>query len=384
MRSVLLGQPARRLMFVFVAVVVGLACWPLAATAAPVLLAAPSPRGSRGDRFAGVSCTDDTDCLAVGSFLTANRRREGLIEGWNGVRWTIVSDGPISGLQPVFLESISCATSGWCMAVGTGQRGKAWLPVAERWDGSRWHVTAPVALGGATANGDLSSVSCAAPGECSAVGGYLRGDGGAAIAQRWQDGKWTLAYRSKPVSHGDARLNAVSCESANSCVAVGGHTTRRAAHGTMLRWGGTRWQPVHVGLPGRSELRSVSCPDATSCLLVGSQTVGHVAPPVADQLTGGHLTTLPIAAGEGAGEFYDVSCATAIRCLALGATIPDSGQGTAQAWDGTGFKYVFGAPGSGIPPWSAASCRPSFCILAGAAGRHVLTERYDFPISPQP
>jgi hypothetical protein len=41
----------------------------------------------------------------------------------------------------------------------------------------------------------------------------------------------------------------------------------------------------------------------------------------------------------------------------------------AGSWDGSQLTLAFTAPRSGPFPWSSATCRPSFCMLVGAAGR---------------
>jgi hypothetical protein len=351
--------------------------------AASTLLPALAPGGSRGDRFADVSCADDLNCVAVGSFLTVNHKRRGLIERWDGTRWTIAFAGPLPGVQPVFLDSVSCPTSHWCMAAGTGQHGRGWRTVALLWDGSRWRVTTPIVLGGATAMGELASVSCSAPGQCEAVGSYAIGSSTVQIAERWRTGRWHLTYQTAPASHRQARLTGVSCESGAQCVAVGNQSNRRNAKAVVVRWDGTRWRQLALSLHARAELTGVSCPGAFTCLLVGATAAHGVYAPAAEQLKGARLTALPVPASSGAGSMaflYDVSCATTTRCLALGTSSPpDSTQATAETWDGSEFAYAFGGQGHGVAPWSAASCRPTFCMLAGGANNHVLTERYAFP-----
>ena len=85
---------------------------------------------------------------------------------------------------------------------------------------------------------------------CTAVGEFTDGAaGGLILAERWNGKTWTIQHTPSP-PHSNlpgaatATLNAVSCPSATTCVAVGRSDTGALAE----LWNGTTWAIQH--LPG--------------------------------------------------------------------------------------------------------------------------------------
>jgi hypothetical protein len=377
------------------AVAVGSLCpaalWPSVGLAAPpTSLPTPEPVGARNAGLGAVSCPSDTRCVAVGSYQNARHHRLGLIENWDGMRWTIVRDAALPGSQPVFLTSVSCASPRACMAVGIKEPNthlSGLQPVSERWDGTRWHV-AYIAIPRHAAINDLSSVSCSAPASCDAVGNMTRGNRSVALAEHWNGRQWAVAYAGPSVRLGSSTLHRVSCPSPASCVAVGDQRrTRRAEAPLVLHWNGTTWRMISLAISGRSDLLGVSCPNTNACLILGV-TARRRYTPIAEQLTGRQLRAVPVS-GSGPTDpnvLGSVSCTTITRCLALGsagATPRNSGQAIAATWDGNAFTTAFTARRAGVSPYWHTSCRPTFCMIVGNHAGRIQTERYDFPTPAQ-
>jgi hypothetical protein len=124
-----------------------------------------------------VSCPAAGDCSAVGIYIDSSGTTQGLLLDEIGGTWTpgVQAILPaLAGRQAAFLTSVSCAAAGSCSAVGiraytggeqalllTETRG-VWAPGVDA------ILPANAALGV-----DLSSVSCASAGDCSAVGNYI-------------------------------------------------------------------------------------------------------------------------------------------------------------------------------------------------------------------
>jgi hypothetical protein len=75
-------------------------------------------------------------------------------------------------------------------------------------------------------NAEVSSVSCAPPGNCTASGDYRDGGGRQqAFVVSEKNGVWGTAIDGPGLRHAsrDAYLSSVSCASAGSCVAVGSY-----------------------------------------------------------------------------------------------------------------------------------------------------------------
>jgi hypothetical protein len=53
-------------------------------------------------------------CMAVGDFVSPAGNRFALTEAWNGVSWRVLRSAEASG----FLETVSCTSVSFCMAVG--------------------------------------------------------------------------------------------------------------------------------------------------------------------------------------------------------------------------------------------------------------------------
>jgi hypothetical protein len=93
----------------------------------------PVPPDTDGAWFAGVSCTNNNACTAVGYF-TAFELSDGapLAESWNGTSWSLQSAQPLpSPLYNAGLAQVSCTSATACTAVGNAYG----RPLAERYTG---------------------------------------------------------------------------------------------------------------------------------------------------------------------------------------------------------------------------------------------------------
>src|SRR5260370_10435086 len=178
-------------------------------------------------------------------------------------------------------------------------------------------------------------------GFCLAVGDYFygakampsQGYRDQIIAETWSAMGWRL-LPAVNVARVD-QLDAVSCGSARSCIAVG---TSAQQYPLAERWNGTTWQVQHAALPGRigyTHLNSVSCVSASACMAVGD----YQGLPIAQTWAGstGRLRWLPRPpADNNSADLTSVSCASKTACTAVG----DSGNGLsyAEQWNGTTWR----------------------------------------------
>lgn len=150
-------------------------------------LNAPSPKPrSGGPWLAGVSCPTARFCTAVGS--------DGygvLVEHWNGSRW-VRQTAPL-GYRNAVLEGVSCLSATACMSVGEHNYHLLGV-LAERWNGKRWSLSRAPNPASSRGIAALLSVSCRSAKECIAVGaGGDFGDGvETLIAERWNGSRWHL------------------------------------------------------------------------------------------------------------------------------------------------------------------------------------------------
>jgi len=160
-------------------------------------------------------------------------------------------------------NSVSCAAAGNCSAVGdTAQTAF----VVSQVHGT-WHTAIKVH---GIPSGELASVSCASPGNCSAGGYYGASDGTQAFVVNQTDGTWGTATNVPGTSGIGDKVTTISCESAGNCSAGGDSTSDQAfvVNQTDGIWGTAT---VVRGLgTGGSLLWSVSCPPAGNCAAGGA------------------------------------------------------------------------------------------------------------------
>lgn len=141
----------------------------------------PTPAGADGARLMAVSCITSSNCFGVGSSLQNDSMDpvnpvevdHAMTGRWDGSAWSTETLPSAAGSPTVDnfpleqLKAVSCATATACGAVGLARDNTGRLgPLAARWDGSNWtqtllRVGAPVAL---------NSVSCPSARWCMAVG----------------------------------------------------------------------------------------------------------------------------------------------------------------------------------------------------------------------
>jgi len=206
---------------------------------------------------------------------------------------------------------------------------------------THWRATVATlpanAASGANQLVSLSSISCASPGNCSAVGWYIDSGGyqqGLLLTEH--AGHWTRGVEAGvPADAGtDPQVNliAVSCASPGNCTAVGTYEDRKtgysdvATSGLLLTETAGRWAPgIEAALPANVNqdpgvtLESVSCASAGNCTAVGRYN------PYPYQSSEGLLLTeraghwaRGVAYGGTDADLVSVSCAADGRCGAVG------------------------------------------------------------------
>ena len=106
------------------------------------VLSSPNP-SSIADSLTSVSCPSPTDCVAVGNSYNTASTYQDLVESWNGTTWSVMSAPVFAGDNSSF-NSVSCATSTYCVAVGYTQASSGvdplFIPLLESWNGTSWSV----------------------------------------------------------------------------------------------------------------------------------------------------------------------------------------------------------------------------------------------------
>jgi hypothetical protein len=312
--------------------------------------------------------------------------------------------------------AVSCTGPGDCAAGGEYGPDEPYtqsLPFVVTEAGGKWGGAKTVAgipaLGGVQ-YAAITSVSCAWPGNCAAVGYYLPSTSAAFTGQAFVadqvNGSWQRAHplagatASENVNAFGADWNiTVSCASARTsaarkagldCVAVGGASsdghyqgfTASAKHGA---WGAAQLVAGLGRLGGtrRSQVNTVSCAAPGTCAIGGYYTdgKGHRQAFVANEASGTWHSALEVPGTtalnvKGSAEVDAVNCPVARDCTAAGDYLSKSGTAeffviyeTAGTWRSaievpglTRLGIGADLTGAGI---AGVSCTPTTCEVGG-------------------
>ena len=86
-----------------------------------LLMSVPVPPDAPAARFASVSCSSATSCVAVGSagfVVFSNRGFRTLVEQWDGTSWSIATSPNPSGADVAVLTGVKCVDASNCFTVG--------------------------------------------------------------------------------------------------------------------------------------------------------------------------------------------------------------------------------------------------------------------------
>jgi hypothetical protein len=183
-----------------------------------------------------MSCPSAGNCSASGFYLDSSDHNQAFVVSEVNGAWGNAAEVPGSDTLNVgsaaFAPAISCATPGNCSAGGnyTDGSGNSQVFVVNQVNGV-WGQAAEVP-GSDTLNADghagISSMSCTAPGDCSAGGSYRDGAGGnQAFVVNEANGVWGQAAEVPGSGTlnvgGEASVESLSCTAPGTCSASGSY-----------------------------------------------------------------------------------------------------------------------------------------------------------------
>jgi hypothetical protein len=263
--------------------------------------------------------------------------------------------------------------------------------IAARQGGAWSAYQAPVPAGvPGTDTAGLSSVACADPTHCVAIGSYYDAATrkGGIMLLSGSGSSWTAVAAPLPAGAPNpgtsVQLNGLTCASSSSCVAVGYYYPSGATtpddHGLVLSGYGRTWRATSTPIPPQSSsppainLQVVTCPTSRQCLVLGQYAVAgrqSTSPAIALSGFGAAWTvkTLPLLSGPGVSSSYtdmnfsSAVCTTATSCLAVGDD---------QGSDTEGFIYslagsTWGVREAPLPPGSSLAQSGQAVLFGGLA-----------------
>jgi hypothetical protein len=286
-----------------------------------------------------LDCPATGDCTAVGSASPASApgtSSEGFVDSQvNGV-WQAPQQIPgLSALTKhnhdeyaVPVDAVSCSSPGNCAAGGDyTYDGDVSYPAAQpfvvsetkgKW-GSATVVPGIVALNTAEAGG-ITSISCTAPGYCTAAGTYATKGPTPYVTQSSAftvdevAGKWRAAHPvlglRGPGGSPFTYSAVVSCASPGDC-AVGAQISAANGSGSTAQVVSDtkfKWSPIHT-IKGMTQLGALDCTGVGDCAAAGGNQ--------AAQSSGGNWSSAKTLGGTSLG-LASVSCSSNANCLAGG------------------------------------------------------------------
>jgi hypothetical protein len=206
-----------------------------------------------------VSCAPAGNCVAAGDYRQSSGGEQGFVVSQAGGTWGTAEDVTRALLvDSVYITSLSCGAAGDCSAggyyrVGSTQQAFVVSEANGTW-GAAEEVPGTVALNHGR-NAAITSVSCASAGDCSA-GGYYNNRFGRhqAFVVSQAGGTWGAAEEvpgTAAVNVDGAQITSVSCAAAGNCGAGGFYTDGSNNEHTFVvsqaggTWGTTRGGTRH-------------------------------------------------------------------------------------------------------------------------------------------
>ncbi|MBO0814037.1 MAG: hypothetical protein J2P30_02630, partial [Actinobacteria bacterium] len=249
-----------------------------------------------------VSCPATTACSAGGSYSAGLNGHLPIVQAFvvsktRGI-WRRAEEVPgtaaLNTAGRARVNSVSCAAPGDCSAGGyygdalDHQQAFVVNETSGTW-GTAIEVPGTAALDKGNPGAAVLSVSCAAPGDCSAGGVYSDAAGHQqAFVVNETNGTWGTAIEAPGSgarnAGGSAQINSVSCGAVGNCTAAGYYASSSAggipATQAMIvtetggTWGTAKEVPGTAALNsgGSAQVYSVSCASAGNCSAGGAYT----------------------------------------------------------------------------------------------------------------
>ena len=331
-----------------------------------VVVPHPGPANTFSELKA-IACPNVDMCVAVGDSAPASATPvvppvdDTLAEEWDGHTWSFVPSPNQPGDSSSDLQSVACASTTSCFAVGHGEHadGNARYidALTEHWNGRQWVVVAapPAPLGYYF----WYAVSCPGLVSCFAVGYNESG----ALTAHWNGTYWK--YQANPYQRGTTTLlDGITCTDVNRCMAVGIGPGEKSL---VEHWDGHHWSAVLAPIQG--QIASGACPSANFC-----NFVGYHAGPFAEKTYLGKWSPISIRPyGRSDGTFTSERCFITKNCLAVGwEERTDTEDAVIYRWDGRAWNFST-QPVHGDSSLDSLTCpTSSTCYAVGTIGNDSL------------
>jgi hypothetical protein len=251
----------------------------------------PNSSPTSNNDLLSVTCASSSDCWAVGYYKDANGIYQGLIENWNGTLWAIAGSPPPL-TQNNLIDGVTCTSASRCWAVGRIQAppsagtGLQYIQtLVESWDGTAWTIVNSPNSSATELNG-LAGITCTSGSDCWAIGFHFHGPYFRQnLTERWDGSSWTIASSpDRPPTEAFNILTGVACLSGSECWSVGHYSGDGLTDQTLMQyWNGVSWvivPSVNTNVNDWDDLSAITCSSSSDCW-----AVGEYSPPISNPYT---------------------------------------------------------------------------------------------------
>jgi len=232
---------------------------------------------------------------------------------------------------PGSLSAVSCASPGNCTAVGTN--------IIANEVGGKWtSIPAPIPAGANPSGVYGAGISCPGVNSCVAITSLASSSSNLVGIEMQSSGSWTAQLAPLPtdaMSSGQyAYINSITCPNTETCVAVGSYYKARYDEYSFIdTLSGGVWTSARAPLPSNAigsqdnlGLNSVACTSTTTCVAVGSYDSYGYAQGLIETLSNGTWqpseAALPSDAVPSSNlNLTSVACSSASQCSAIGSYV---------------------------------------------------------------
>jgi photosystem II stability/assembly factor-like uncharacterized protein len=294
--------------------------------------------------------------------------------------------GNPTALRNSVLSSIVCTSQDHCVAVGISVRGVAKVPTVEAVAKTMFGIAATTSDGGVhwasfsltTRIETAPALSCPSANSCVAVGGSIAGNHAPSsvppgatpnpvvLGKVLRTADGGETWASSVIPAGVGRLTGVSCPTKTFCVAVGETPDGNMGVALVTTNSGRVW--THLSLPRHEgRLALVSCPSVNNCVVVGAPLIGATVITTTNGGKSWAQTSLPQALS-GTEISESISCPSSTRCFIVGGFTQGDGtpSGLVYTSSHSGNLWTSQSLPFGTTGLFGISCRtPTTCVVVG-------------------
>lgn len=349
-----------------------------------------------------VSCTSAGNCVAIGYFRDTLDRDQAFITSSSSGAWTpavpvVFTGGALLNSSSPVLKEISCSVGG-CTVVGYATKAGKLTPFAISSTGGTWGTPATWVLPNPATEATLNGFSCVSAGNCTAFGTlYLPQSQYRAFAVTSTSGSWgpitMIPFPDNTLnSFAESELTGISCASAGNCSAVGYFVNTAGDYlGFTVTSTGGDWSLARPESATHFP-NAIHCTSTGNCTVVGEyrNVSGRTQPYTVTSTSGAWGSPEPVSFAAGVQNasptavLQNVSCSSIGSCTATGYY--RNTDGANEAFTTTSVGGVWGTARPVVyATGSGASRRPGYikavsCTSGGlctVGGRFTLSSGND-------